>query len=168
MTAKAFASTEGTTEKKLSLDQIGSGLYAVTAEGDPNSGIIVGDSAVMVIDTQPTPASANELIAHVTKITDKPIKYVLLTHYHAVRTLGASAYQGAEILASDLTRGLIAERGKQDMESEIGRFPRLFLAAESIPGLTCRRLRFPTRSRSGSAGARCASCTSDAVIPPAT
>ncbi len=143
MTAKAFASTEGTTEKKLSLDQIGSGLYAVTAEGDPNSGIIVGDSAVMVIDTQPTPASANELIARVTKITDKPIKYVLLTHYHAVRTLGASAYQGAEILASDPTRGLIAERGKQDMESEIGRFPRLFLAAESIPGLTLPTITFP-------------------------
>ncbi len=66
----------------------------------------------MVIDAQPTPAMAEELIARVAKVTDKPIKYVLLTHYHAVRTLGASAYKGAEILASDATRGLIAERGK--------------------------------------------------------
>ena len=94
MTGKAFASTEDTAEKKVSLDQIGSGLYACTAEGDPNSGIIVGDDAVMVIDAQPTPAMANELIARVAKVTDKPIKYVLLTHYHAARTLGASAYQG--------------------------------------------------------------------------
>ena len=97
----------------------------------------------MVIDAQPTPAMAEELIARVAKITDKPIKYVLLTHYHAVRTLGASAFKGAEILASDATRGLIAERGKQDMESEIGRFPRLFRAAETIPGLTWPTVTFP-------------------------
>ena len=143
MTGKAFASTEDATEKKVSLDQIGTGLYACTAEGDPNSGIIVGDDAVMVIDAQPTPAMANELIARVAKVTDKPIKYVLLTHYHAARTLGASAFKGAEILASDPTRGLIAERGTQDMESEIGRLPRLFRAAETIPGLTWPTVTFP-------------------------
>ena len=143
MTVKTFASTEDTAEKKGSLDQIGSGLYACTAEGDPHSGIIVGDDAVMVVNAQPTPAMANEVIARVAKVTDKPIKYVLLTHYHAVCTLGASAYQGAEILASDATRGLIAERGKQDMESETARFPRLFRAAETIPGLTWPTATFP-------------------------
>jgi glyoxylase-like metal-dependent hydrolase (beta-lactamase superfamily II) len=143
MTGKTFASTEDTAETKVSFDQIGPGLYAFTAEGDPNSGVIVGDDAVMVVDAQPTPATANELIARVAKVTDKPIKYVLLTHHHAVRTLGASAYQGAEILASDATRGLIAERGKQDMESEFARFPRLFRAAESIPGLTWPTITFP-------------------------
>jgi glyoxylase-like metal-dependent hydrolase (beta-lactamase superfamily II) len=143
MSAKAFASTEDTTEKKVSFDLIGQGLYACTAEGDPNSGIIVGDDSVMVIDTQATPAMADGVIARVAKVTDKPIKYVLLTHYHAVRVLGASAYKGAEILASDTTRGLIAERGKQDMDSEIGRFPRLFRAAETIPGLTWPTVTFP-------------------------
>ena len=143
MTAKAFASTEDTVEKKTAFDQIGPGLYAYTAEGDPNSGVIVGDDGVMVVDAQATPAMANELIARVAKVTDKPIKYILLTHYHAVRVLGASAYKGAEILASDATRGLIAERGKQDMESEIGRFPRLFRAAETIPGLTWPSITFP-------------------------
>jgi glyoxylase-like metal-dependent hydrolase (beta-lactamase superfamily II) len=86
---------------------------------------------------------ADEVIARVAKVTDKPIKYVLLTHYHAVRVLGASAYKGAEILASDTTRGMIAERGKQDMDSEIGRFPRLFRAVESIPGLTWPTVTFP-------------------------
>src|SRR4029077_9428936 len=86
---------------------------------------------------------ANDVIARVAKVTDKPVKYVLLTHYHAVRVLGASAYKGAEILASDTTRGLIAERGKQDMESEIGRFPRLVQAVESIPGLTWPTITFP-------------------------
>ncbi|HVZ52591.1 MAG TPA: MBL fold metallo-hydrolase [Pseudolabrys sp.] len=143
MTAKGFASTGDLGEKKVSFDQIGSGLYAFTAEGDPNSGVIVGDDSVMVIDAQATPAMAEDLIARVAKVTDKPIKYVLLTHYHAVRVLGASAFKGAEILASDTTRGMIAERGKQDMDSEIGRFPRLFRAVESIPGLTWPSITFP-------------------------
>jgi len=143
MTGKPFASTEDAVEKKVAFDQIGPGLYAYTAEGDPNSGVIVGDDGVMVVDAQATPAMAGDLIARVAKVTDKPIKYVLLTHYHAVRVLGASAYKGAEILASDATRGLIAERGKQDMESEIGRFPRLFRAADAIPGLTWPSITFP-------------------------
>jgi glyoxylase-like metal-dependent hydrolase (beta-lactamase superfamily II) len=141
--SKAFASAGDMTEKKVSFDQIGPGLYAFTAEGDPNSGVIVGDDSCMVIDAQATPAMASELIARVAKVTDKPIKYVLLTHYHAVRVLGASAFKGAEILASDATRGLIAERGKQDMDSEIGRFPRLFRAVETIPGLTWPSVTFP-------------------------
>ena len=143
MTGKAFASTDDTAERKISVDQIGAGLYALTAEGDPNSGIVVGDDAVLVIDTQPTPAMAEDLIARVAKITDKPIKYVLLTHHHAVRTLGASAFKGAAIIASDVTCGLIGERGQQDMESEIGRMPRLFRTAETIPGLTWPTVTFP-------------------------
>jgi glyoxylase-like metal-dependent hydrolase (beta-lactamase superfamily II) len=143
MTASGFASTDDLADKKVSFDQIGAGLYALTAEGDPNSGVIVGDDSVMVIDAQATPAAAADLIARVAKVTDKPIKYVLLTHFHAARTLGASAFKGTEILASDTTQGLIAERGKQDMESEIGRFPRLFAVAQAIPGLTWPMVTFP-------------------------
>ena len=139
----AFASTEDLGEKKVSFDQIGAGLYAYTADGDPNSGIIVGDDGVMVVDAQATPALAADVIARVAKVTDKPIKYVLLTHYHAVRALGASAFKAAEILASDATRSLIAERGQQDMDSEVARFPRLFRAAETISGLTWPTMTFP-------------------------
>ena len=90
---QGFASTEDTADKKISFDQIGPGLYAYTAEGDPNSGIIVGDDSVMVVDAQATPLMALDVIARVAKVTDKPIKYVLLTHYHAVRTLGAVGLQ---------------------------------------------------------------------------
>jgi glyoxylase-like metal-dependent hydrolase (beta-lactamase superfamily II) len=143
---KAFASTEDVAEKKASFDEIGTGLYAYTAEGDPNTGVIVGDDAVMVIDAQATPPMADDVIARIAKITDKPVKYVLLTHYHAARTLGASAFKGAEILASDATRHLIAERGKEDMDSEIGRFPRLFRSVESIPGLTWPTMTFPDQA----------------------
>jgi len=138
-----FASTADMAEKTISFDAIGPDLYAFTAEGDPNSGIIVGDDGVMVVDAQATPVMARQVIERVKKVTDKPIKYVLLSHYHAVRVLGASAYVGADILASEATRALIVERGQQDMDSEIARFPRLFRAVESIPGLTWPTLTFP-------------------------
>jgi glyoxylase-like metal-dependent hydrolase (beta-lactamase superfamily II) len=148
MTSKAFASASDLAEKKVSFDEIGPGLYAYTAEGDPNSGIIVGDDAVMVIDAQATPVMAADVIARVKEVTDKPIRYVLLTHYHAVRVFGASGFKGAEILASDTTRGLIVERGQQDKESEMGRFPRLFRAADSVPsGLTWPTITFPSELR---------------------
>ena len=143
--SKTFASVGDSAEKTVSFDEVGPGLYAYTAEGDPNSGVIVGDDAVMVVDAQATPVLAQEVIARVRRITDKPIKYVLLTHYHAVRVLGASAYEDAEILCSDIARDMIVERGQQDMDSEIGRFPRLFRAVESIPGLTWPTVTFAQR-----------------------
>ncbi len=145
MAGKDFASAGDLADKTIAFDEVGEGLYAFTAEGDPNSGVIVGDDAVMVVDAQATPVLAREVIARVRSVTDKPIRHVLLTHYHAVRVLGASAYSGAEIIASDAAREMIAERGRQDMESEIGRFPRLFRAVESIPGLTWPTVTFPER-----------------------
>jgi glyoxylase-like metal-dependent hydrolase (beta-lactamase superfamily II) len=142
MSATSFASTGDTAEKTISFEEIGPGLYAFTAEGDPNSGVIIGDDAVLIVDAQATPEMAKGVVARVRGVTDKPIKYVLLSHYHAVRVLGASAYRGAEILSSAVTRDLIVERGQQDMDSEIGRFPRLFRAVESVPGLTWPTITF--------------------------
>lgn len=131
-----FASQADLKAKKISFEKLSPNAYAFTAEGDPNTGVIVGDDSVMVIDAQATPLMAAEVIRRVRKVTSKPIKYVVLTHYHAVRVLGASAYKPQEIIASQATLDLIKERGRQDMASEIGRFPRLFRGKESIPGLT--------------------------------
>lgn len=137
--SKAFASQADLEAKKISFIKLSDNAYAYTAEGDPNSGVIIGDDACMVIDTTATPAMAQDLIARIRTVTDKPIKYVLLSHYHAVRVLGASAYkaEGAtEIIASRGTYEMIVERGAQDMKSEIERFPRLFAGVETVPGLT--------------------------------
>lgn len=140
-----FASSKDLAEKKISFEELGPGLYGFTAEGDPNSGVVIGDRSVLVVDAQATPRLAEGVLAHIRKVTDKPVKHVALSHYHAVRVLGASAYKDAELIASDVTRDLIAERGQQDMDSEIGRFPRLFLGKESIPGLTWPDLVFHKR-----------------------
>ena len=146
MNTKAFASQADLVEKKVSFDRLSDNAYAYTAEGDPNTGVIVGDDAVMVIDTQATPVMAADVIRRIREVTDKPIDYVVLSHYHAVRVLGASAYGASHVIASQDTRDLIVERGEQDKASEIGRFPRLFNAVESVPpGMTWPTITFSGR-----------------------
>jgi glyoxylase-like metal-dependent hydrolase (beta-lactamase superfamily II) len=134
--AKAFASQGDMAEKKISFSEVGKDLWAFTAEGDPNTGVIIGDESVMIIEAQATPRLANKVIEKVRSVTDKPISHVVLTHYHAVRVLGASAFNADQIIMSDAARGMVAERGQEDWDSEFQRFPRLFEGYESIPGLT--------------------------------
>ena len=143
--AKAFASQADMAEKRITFSRLSEHAYAFTAEGDPNTGIVVGDDAVMVVDTQATPKMAQIVIERVRSVTDKPIKYVVLSHYHAVRVLGATAYEAQHVICSEATRELIVERGAQDYKSAVQRFPRLFQAAETIPGLTWPTITFNDR-----------------------
>lgn len=143
--AKGFASTGDMSEKEISFTEVGENLYAFTAQGDPNTGVIIGDDSVMIIDAQATPVMAQLVIDRIRGVTDKPIKYVTLSHYHAVRVLGASAYDASEIIASEKCQAMIYERGQEDWDSEFGRFPRLFDAADSIPGLTWPTMTFKSR-----------------------
>lgn len=143
--AKAFASQGDLSEKTISFTEVGKGLWAFTAEGDPNSGVIIGDDSVMIVEAQATPRLAGKVIEKVRDVTDKPITHVVLTHYHAVRVLGASAFDAQQIIMSSAARAMVVERGQEDWDSEFGRFPRLFQGHESIPGLT-----WPTQTFSGS------------------
>ncbi|MGC6497366.1 MAG: MBL fold metallo-hydrolase [Candidatus Puniceispirillaceae bacterium] len=143
--SKSFASQGDLGEKKISFTEIGRDLWAFTAEGDPNTGVIIGDDSVMVIDAQATPRLAGMVVEKIRSVTDKPIKHVVLSHYHAVRVLGASAYSASEIVASQKCLAMIHERGQEDWDSEFARFPRLFEGHESIPGLTWPTLTFNDR-----------------------
>ena len=144
--SKAFASQADLAEKRETFAELAEGVFALTAEGDPNSGVVIGDDSVLVIDARATPVMAKELVAHIRKVTDKPIRHVLLTHYHAVRVLGVAGYEErVNVIASDVTREMIVERGQQDMDSEIQRFPRLFRARETVPGLTWPNVVFHER-----------------------
>ncbi len=140
--AKAFASQGDLSEKKITFDEVGEGLYAFTAEGDPNTGVIIGDDSVMIVEAQATPRLARKVIDCVRTVTDKPISHLVLTHYHAVRVLGASAYGAGEIIMSDAARAQVVERGQEDWDSEFARFPRLFQGHEEIPGLTWPTMTF--------------------------
>jgi glyoxylase-like metal-dependent hydrolase (beta-lactamase superfamily II) len=134
--AKPFASSADLEEKRSTLEELAPGVVAYTAEGDPNVGAVIGDDAVLAIDARATPTHARDWLEELRGLTDKPIRDLVLTHYHAVRVLGASAFGAERVIAHDGTRRWIEERGEQDFESETRRFPRLFRDVESIPGLT--------------------------------
>lgn len=141
MTSKPFASSTDLTDKTETLEILADGVYALTAEGDPNVGAIEGEDFVVALEARATPVAAQEWLTVLREHTDKPIRHLVLSHYHAVRVLGASAFGADEIIAHERTKFLIEERGQQDWDSEFGRMPRLFKEPESIPGLT-----HPTRT----------------------
>lgn len=146
--SKQFASAGDLAEKTASFTEIGRGLFAFTAEGDPNTGVIIGDDSVMIVEAQATPRLAARVIEKVREVTDKPISHLVLTHYHAVRVLGAAAYRAPTIVMSERARAMVAERGAEDRESEFARFPRLFQGyerVEDIPPLTWPTTTFSDR-----------------------
>jgi glyoxylase-like metal-dependent hydrolase (beta-lactamase superfamily II) len=136
VSAKPFASSADLTDKTETLEVLADGVYALTAEGDPNVGAVEGEDFVVAIEARATPVAARDWLERLREHTDKPVRYLVLSHYHAVRVLGASAFGADAIVAHQRTRELVAERGKQDWQSEYGRMPRLFREPDSIPGLT--------------------------------
>lgn len=133
---KYFASAADNMQQTPQLVELASGVYGFISDFDPNCGFVVGPDYVVAIDTRATPALAREMLAAIRTVTDKPVRYVFLSHYHAVRVMGASAFGGAALIASQATLDLVGERGPDDFESEVRRFPRLFRGVEEIPGLT--------------------------------
>lgn len=134
--SKPFASSQDLDEKVATVEVLADGVYARTAEGDPNVGAVEGEDFVVCFEALATPVAARDWLSQLREHTDKPVRYLLLSHYHAVRVLGASAFGAQEIVMHERTRDLVAERGQQDWESEYGRMPRLFKEPDSIPGLT--------------------------------
>lgn len=143
--AKPFASSADTAARTQTLEQLADGVYALTAEGDPNAGAVEGEDFLVCIEALATPVAAAAWLARLRERTDKPVRYLVLSHYHAVRTLGAAAFDATAIVAHEQTRALIAERGEQDWASELARMPRLFHEPASIPGLTWPTLTFSDR-----------------------
>lgn len=142
-TQVSFASAADTREQKPQLRELASNVYGYISDFDPNCGFVVGDDHVVLIDTRPTPRMARDFLADIRTVTDKPIKFIVLTHYHAVRVMGASAFDQVQaIIASRGTLDWVRERGQADFDSEVGRFPRLFAGVEEIPGLTVPNMSF--------------------------
>lgn len=145
MATKPFASSVDLAPKNVAVEALAEGVYARTAQGDPNVGAIEGEDFVVAFEALATPVAAASWLDRLREHTDKPVKYLVLSHYHAVRVLGASAFDAQVIVAHENTRRLIAERGKQDWYSEYGRMPRLFEEPASIPGLTWPDVTFDNR-----------------------
>ncbi len=145
MATKPFASSADLAAKAQTLEVLADGVYALTAEGDPNVGAVEGEDFLVCFEALATPVVARRWLDRLREHTDKPVRYLVLSHYHAVRVLGASAFDADVIVAHENTRALVAERGKEDWESEFARMPRLAEGADSVPGLTWPTLTFSDR-----------------------
>ncbi len=145
MATKPFASSADVAAKEQTLEVLADGVYALTAEGDPNVGAVEGEDFLVCFEALATPVVARRWTDRLREHTDKPVRYLVLSHYHAVRVLGASAFDADVIVAHENTRALVAERGKEDWESEFARMPRLAEGADSVPGLTWPTLTFSDR-----------------------
>lgn len=142
-TTVSFASAGDTREQKPRVTELAPDVYGYISDFDPNCGFVVAEDHVVLIDTRPTPRMAREFLGAIRTVTDKPIRFIVLTHYHAVRVMGASAFPEVEaIIASNGTLDWIRTRGQADFDSEVGRFPRLFAGVEEIPGLTMPTMSF--------------------------
>lgn len=153
-TKKPFASSKDLEQKKETLEVLADGVYAFTAEGDPNVGAIEAEEFIIAFEARATPRAASDWLHELRKHTTKPVKYLVLSHYHAVRVLGASAFAAQSIITHENTKFLIEERGMEDWESELRRMPRLFREPEGIPGLTHPDIVFNDRLEIPLGGAR--------------
>ena len=72
----------------------------------------------MIVEAQATPRLASKVVEKVRTVTDKPISHAVLTHYHAVRVLGASAFGAGQIVIRGEGAGHSAGAGLE----RLGRF----------------------------------------------
>ncbi|MBB5222339.1 glyoxylase-like metal-dependent hydrolase (beta-lactamase superfamily II) [Amaricoccus macauensis] len=142
--SKPFASSADTDVKTDTLEILGDGVYALTAEGDPNVGAVEGEDFVVAIESRATPSATADWLKILREQTDKPIRYVILTHHHAVRVLGTPAFEAQDVIMSDEANRLVAERGEEDWKSEFGRMPRLAKNADEVKGLVWPTITFGT------------------------
>lgn len=106
--------------------RVSDGVYAAIAKPtfrlNCNAAIIVQDDGVVVVDSESIPSAAREVIIAIKRITDKPVKFLVITHFHGDHFQGAQAYlsewPGVQVLSSDATREGIAKRGIPRMRRE--------------------------------------------------
>jgi len=118
----------GAAEQLFDIQPIAEGVYAAIAKPqffvNCNAGIVVLEDGVLVVDTHSKPSAARALIDQIKNLTDKPVKYVVDTHFHWDHYQGNPAFPnawpgGVEIISSEATRESIQLRGIPRVKHEI-------------------------------------------------
>ena len=134
-TTTSFASAADNVEQRPRITELAPGVYGYISELDPNCGFVVGEDHVVAIDTRPTPRMARYFLADIATVTDKPVKFIVLSHYHAVRVMGASAFPDVQaIFASRGTPRGSATAGRRTSTPRSGAFPGCSPASRRCPG----------------------------------
>jgi glyoxylase-like metal-dependent hydrolase (beta-lactamase superfamily II) len=127
-----FLTSPCLSQELFDIKPVADGVYAAIAKPaykiNCNAAIILLDDGVLVVDTHSKPSAARELIAQIKKLTDKPVKYVVNTHFHWDHYQGNQAYPsswpaGVEIISSQATRDNIEQRGIPRIRYQIATLP---------------------------------------------
>jgi glyoxylase-like metal-dependent hydrolase (beta-lactamase superfamily II) len=119
-------------EDLFDIKPVADGVYAAIAKPaykvNCNAVIIFLGDGVLVVDTHSKPSAARALIEQIKKLTDKPVRYVVNTHFHWDHYQGNEAYPsswpaGIEIISSEATRDNIERLGIPRVKHEITAMP---------------------------------------------
>jgi cyclase len=124
------------------LKQIGPGVYAAIdgpqGTSGSNAGVVIGDDGVLVVDSFFNPSAAKALLAEIHKLTPKPVRYVVNTHYHADHVGGDNVFRdaGAIIIAHRNVHGWVRTENAHLFGDKITPAQRDFIAHLALPDLT--------------------------------
>src|SRR5436853_5658103 len=127
-----FLPSSSVADDLFDIKPVADGVYAAIAKPtyrvNCNAAIIVLGDSVLVVDTHSKPSAARALIEQIKKLTPKPVKYVVNTHFHWDHYQGNEAYPsswpaGVEIISSEATRANIQRLGIPRIKNEIVSMP---------------------------------------------
>ena len=120
----------GASAAGIDIEKLADGVYAAIRKEPPgltvnaNSVFIINDDDVIVVDSTLTPASAREALAELRKLTPKPVRYVVNTHWHDDHISGNKTYRdafpGVEFIAHTRTREYLPTTGLANRKSALG------------------------------------------------
>ena len=127
--ATATQAAEGKfVNEQYDLQKVADGVYSFIApESDSgvvqsNCTLIIGDDAALMVDTGQFPSLAERMVADIKKVTDKPVRYIVNTHWHFDHVWGngvvRGAYPGAAILSTEFTRELVEDQGPKILRTQ--------------------------------------------------
>lgn len=128
------------------LKQVAPDLYFFWNDGSSNAVFMVTDEGVMVVDTQQHPADARRLLGLIRKITDRPVKWVVVTHAHGDHFLGNPVFksEGATIVSQRDTRGMMQKYYQDELQRRQAYFKRYNLDPNELQ-LVLPEVTFDTR-----------------------
>jgi cyclase len=130
----ARAQAQTATGNLFTIEKVADGVFAALAKPqaltNSNAAIFVLDRDVLVVDAHSKPSAAAALIAQIKKeVTEKPVRYLVNSHFHWDHTQGDTAYKTAgakiDIIASDATKQLMTQLQRDRLKESL----------DSVPGL---------------------------------
>src|SRR6516225_5472737 len=113
----ARAQSQTAAANLFDIEKVADGVFAAVAKPaaltNCNAAVFVLARDVLVVDAHSKPSAAAALVAQIKEVTDKPVRYLVNTHFHWDHTQGDRAYKKAnpqiQIIASDTTKQLLTQ-----------------------------------------------------------